>query len=310
MPDKDLILHHYPPSPVSEKVRAAMGLKKLSWKSVEQSRLPERPELFDLTGGYRRIPVLQAGADIYCDTLCILNALERRHPEPTFFPDGSAGLSYALGRWTDTALFDLAVRLAFAPAVDQLPAALVEDRARLYLGPDGDFRKEAADIPHVLAQIKPQLGWLEEQLLAGRGFFFGDKPSLGDVYVWYIFWFVRGRYIEAEKLFAEFPALSAWGQRMEALGHGTPSDMTIGESYALAGQHEPQTQAAADADDPQGLVPGMAVKIVQVTDSGDPVVHGTVRAVSRDTIAILRETDGAGTVCIHFPRVGYRIAPA
>ena len=51
----DFILHHYPPSPVSEKVRAGFGLKGLAWRSVEQNRLPDRPELFAMTGGYRRI---------------------------------------------------------------------------------------------------------------------------------------------------------------------------------------------------------------------------------------------------------------
>ena len=36
-----------------------------------------RPLLSPLTGGYRRAPVLQVGADIYCDTNIILPALER-----------------------------------------------------------------------------------------------------------------------------------------------------------------------------------------------------------------------------------------
>jgi len=309
MSDNVLILHHYPASPVSEKVRAALGLKKLAWQSVEQNRLPDRPELFDLTGGYRRIPVLQMGADIYCDTLCILGALERHHPEPTFFPGNSAGLAYALGRWTDGPLFELAVRLAFAPAVDRLPAELVSDRARLYLGPGGDFHKEAADIPHILAQMRHQLGWLEEKLAAGGKYMLGEQPGLADIYVWYIVWFVRGCYGEADKLFGEFPSLTAWAERMAALGHGSQSDMTIAESYAIAKASTPRTPEAADSSDPQGLKPGTEVAIVQVTDSGDPTVRGVVHAVRRDEIAIRRETEGAGTVCLHFPRVGYRITP-
>ncbi len=310
MSGNDIILHHYPQSPVSEKVRVAFGLKGLAWRSVEQNRLPERPELFDLTGGYRRIPVMQIGADIYCDTLCILREIDRRHPEPTLFPNNGAGLPYALGRWMDGPMFDLAVRLVFAPAIDQVPAALVADRARLYLGPDGDFRKEVEDLPHVLAQLRPQLGWLEDRFAAGRTYILGDAPGLPDLYVWYIIWFIRGRYANADALFAEFPSLTRWGDRMAEIGHGAPSELSIAESYAVAKAATPATAEAGDGGDPQGLAPGMAVSVVPVTDSGDPVVHGVVRAVDRDRIAIVRNTDGAGAVCIHFPRVGYRVSLA
>ena len=33
----DLILHHYPNSPFSEKVRVAFGIKQLAWKSDRKS---------------------------------------------------------------------------------------------------------------------------------------------------------------------------------------------------------------------------------------------------------------------------------
>ncbi|MDA1012201.1 MAG: glutathione S-transferase family protein, partial [Proteobacteria bacterium] len=31
----ELILHHYPASPISEKIRVIFGLKNISWRSVE-----------------------------------------------------------------------------------------------------------------------------------------------------------------------------------------------------------------------------------------------------------------------------------
>ncbi|MCH8217263.1 MAG: glutathione S-transferase N-terminal domain-containing protein, partial [Planctomycetes bacterium] len=82
----EIILHHYPQSPVSEKVRVGLGIKRLAWRSVEIPRLPPKPELMPLTGGYRRTPVLQVGADVYCDSQCILRELERLCPAPSFFP--------------------------------------------------------------------------------------------------------------------------------------------------------------------------------------------------------------------------------
>ena len=43
---------------------------------------------------------------------------------------------------------------------------------------------------------------------------------------------------------------------------------------------------------------------------GDPEVEGVVRLVDRERIAILREDPRAGRLCVHFPRIGYRVAPA
>ena len=132
----DIILHNYPQSPVAEKVRVALGIKKLPWYSVEIPRLAPKPKLTKLTGGYRRTPVMQIGADIYCDTQCILKELERRFPSPTFFPTKDRGLIWSLSRWTDGALFDLAVKIILGSAGENLPEDFAKDRGRLYFGPD------------------------------------------------------------------------------------------------------------------------------------------------------------------------------
>ena len=87
----EIILHNYPQSPVAERARAALGIKGLSWRWVEIPRLPPKDDLTALTGGYRRTPVMQIGADIYCDSHCMLRELERRFPEPSFLPAGVKG---------------------------------------------------------------------------------------------------------------------------------------------------------------------------------------------------------------------------
>ena len=107
----DIILHHYPQSPVAEKVRVGLGVKKLAWRSVQIPRVPPKPDLMPLTGGYRRTPVMQIGADIYCDSQCILWEIDRRHPEPTFYPGGGQGMPWVLSRWSDAILFDQIVRI-------------------------------------------------------------------------------------------------------------------------------------------------------------------------------------------------------
>src|SRR5947199_3130106 len=83
----DIILHHYESSPYSEKIRLAFGIKGLAWSSVQIPRIMPKPDLMPLTGGYRRTPVMQIGADIYCDTRLILPEIDARHPSPSLEPD-------------------------------------------------------------------------------------------------------------------------------------------------------------------------------------------------------------------------------
>ena len=116
----DLILHQYPQSPVAEKVRVGFGIKNLHWSSVEIPRIPPKPDLIPLTGGYRRTPVMQIGADIYCDSQCILRELEKRYPQPGYYPANehhySGGLPWGFARWTDDRMFAQTIKLVLAGA--------------------------------------------------------------------------------------------------------------------------------------------------------------------------------------------------
>ena len=303
----DVIFHHYPLSPVAEKVRAAFAIKKLAWKSVEHARMPDRPELLAMTAGYRRIPVMQIGADIYCDSQCILRELERRFPEPTFFPGHGKGIPWGVSRWTDVTMFELIFRAAFAPVMEKLPPELVADRSRLYLGPAADLKKELADLPHTLAQLRAHFGWLDTQLGHGKAYLTADHPGVVDAFAWHLMWFFRERYAKQQEFLSEFPRLVAWMERMKALGHGSPSPMTAQEALAIAKAAEPATPRAEDSRDPQGLKPGMKVSVGPLTDTGEKKVEGTVRAVGRETLVIDHHHAMCGAVAIHFPRVGYRV---
>lgn len=302
-----IILHHYPQSPVSEKVRVGLGIKGLAWRSVEIPRLPPKPDLMPLTGGYRRTPVMQIGADIYCDSQCILRELERRFPEPTFYPGGAAGIPWGVGRWTDEGLFNFAVRLVLGAGADQIPADFARDRGRLYFGPDHDLKRIQADLPHILAQIRGQFGWMDQRVAGGRKFMLGDAPGLPDALSYYLVWFVRGRWQGGFAFLAQFPALEAWEARMKVIGHGAPTDMEAKEALEIARSSAHRTPEHADPGDPQRLAAGMKVDVVPDGDGGDPPVAGTIRAADRETISLLRGDDRVGEVCVHFPRVGYRV---
>jgi glutathione S-transferase len=110
----DLILHHYPTSPFSEKIRLVLGYKQLAWKSVIIPSISPKPDLQALTGGYRKTPVLQIGADIYCDTALICDVLEHRQPSPTLYPSGIKGAARIVAQWADSTLFWAAMAYNFS----------------------------------------------------------------------------------------------------------------------------------------------------------------------------------------------------
>ena len=108
----DLILHHYATSPFSEKVRLVLGHKRLAWHSVVVPMMLPKPDVIALTGGYRRTPFLQIGADIYCDSALICRVLDRLQPEPPLVPHTALGIAGVVAQWADASLFWAAVPYA------------------------------------------------------------------------------------------------------------------------------------------------------------------------------------------------------
>src|ERR1700760_425866 len=127
----EIILHHYDTSPFSEKVRVMLGIKGLSWRSVIQPVIMPKPELIPLTGGYRRIPVLQIGADVYCDTQVILTEIEARCRKP----DVIKGADWAVNLWADRLFFQATVAVVFGEMGDTVPEAFIKDREKLSCRP-------------------------------------------------------------------------------------------------------------------------------------------------------------------------------
>ncbi|MFK8083831.1 MAG: glutathione S-transferase family protein [Granulosicoccus sp.] len=304
-----IIYHNYPQSPVAEKVRVAFGIKGLHWHNVEIPRLPPKPMLTTLTGGYRRTPVMQIGADIYCDSQCIIRELERRHPSPSFMPTDNGGLMWCMSRWTDGALFDLSVKIVLGSAGDNLPADFAEDRGRLYLGENwAEGLKQAnAELPHLVAQLRAPLSWLNQQLSDGRKYLLGEAPAAVDAQMYHVLWFVNGRWDGGPSLIGQFPHVQRWMESVNAIGHGTQSDMTPEAAVSVAQSLQTITAEGVAEHDPQGLVVGQRVFISPDVNGGEQAVEGRLRMADADTIAIDRVSDTAEDVCVHFPRSGYRI---
>ena len=302
-----IILHHFEKSPFSEKVRIVFGLKNIAWTSVLISRTMPRPDLMPLTGGYRRTPVMQIGADIYCDTQCILRELERRFPEPTLFPKGYEGLASATAMWTDRSFFQNTVNLVFGSLADQVPQDFIADREQLR-GAKFDVPVMTAAIPQMRDQFRAHLQWIEAQLADGRTWMAGDRASLCDVNAYMNIWYVRAHLADTDRMFAEFGNTRAWEARLRAVGHGRRSDMSTAAALDIAAGATPQTAELPDPHDPNGRKPGDRVEVVP-DDYGKVKVSGEIVALSSQHIAIRRHDPRAGEVVVHFPRAGFLVLP-
>lgn len=295
----DIILHHYPQSPVSEKVRVALGIKDATWRSVEIPRLPPKPDLMPLTGGYRRTPVMQIGADIYCDSECILREIDTRLPEPPLFRQ-------TVSLWDPEDLFDLIFRLVLVYTGDAMPEGFVEDRGRLYLGPDWNMDEVSAQIPDAIERIRERFSALDAVFAANVPYLGGETPGASDATAYHLVWFLRGRWAEGPALLDAFPDLNAWEERMTAIGHGKWQDLSSKEALRIAAEAKPLTKACAPSD----LIAGQAVSVTPDSDGGDPAVSGALHRLDKHTVAIMRDDPQVGKVCVHFPRTGYLIRRA
>src|SRR6195256_3322387 len=204
----DIILHHYDTSPYAEKVRTGLGLKGLAWASVELPQIMPKPNLTALTGGYRRTPVLQVGADIYCDSQLIRRELERRHPTPRFYPAGY-GAADAPGWWAEKTMFSRAVGILLAKRPDALPEGFLEDRAK-FSGRNFDPAALKAAVPNLLDQLRAHFDWLNQMLTDGRSFLQGSAASLADLAAYHPVWFLQQNFGPTAAPLDGFPRLLSW----------------------------------------------------------------------------------------------------
>jgi glutathione S-transferase len=299
-----LILHHYDPSPFSEKVRLVLGLKGLTWRSVIVPMVLPKPDLMPLTGGNRRTPVLQIGADIFCDTSLIAEELERRFPEPTIYPHDTRGLCRLLALWADNVLFLPSSRYAIRDAT-AFPHSFHEDRAAMRGHAPVDTARLGAEAPHHLAQLHLQLSFVEQMLLDGRPFLLGGAASLADFAAYARVWWAQlsqGDQGELEPL----PSVAAWVQRVADIGSGRRTEMAAAEALNIAQRTQPEPHAPSTAE--PSMQPGQWVSVANEGFGPDPVI-GEVVAVTLDRIAIRRNDPRVGEVVVHLPRLGYEVRP-
>lgn len=304
----DLILHHYPTSPYAEKVRISMGIKGLTWKSVIIPNIMPKPDLMPLTGGYRKTPVLQVGANIYCDTQIIMRELDRRAPAMPLKPAGLAGVAEALSFWADRTLFWAGVGVVMGQIGDQLPEAFKKDRSE-FSGRNFDAAALKAMTPVVRDQFYAGLTHAEAMLADKRPYLLGEMPTLADVAVYNPVWFVRQRLSPTAPPLDRLPLLGEWATRMARFGHGVNSEIKGPDALEIARAATPDTPSGVDGGDPSGLKAGAKVAVTP-DDTGKIPVSGELVTLNAHEVAVRRIDEKAGELVVHFPRAGYHVTAA
>ncbi|ROM46683.1 glutathione S-transferase [Pseudomonas canadensis] len=306
----ELILHHYPQSPFAEKARLLLGFKGLSWRSVHISPVMPKPDLTALTGGYRKTPVLQVGADIYCDTALIARRLEQEKSAPALFPQGLELVTQAFAAWADSVVFSHAVALVFQPeslavkfakVPPEMIQVLVADRSKLFSGGTAT-RVQLEQAKHQWPTI---IHRINQQLQHPAGDFLFGEPSIADFALAHPLWFLKGSSVTSPLVDA-YPAVAAWLDRVLGFGHGTSTQMSADQALDVSRNAAPAVLPEEVFEDLNGFKAGQQVTIC-ATDYGTDPVAGELLFTGREELILRRSDERAGTVHVHFPRMGFRI---
>jgi len=303
-----LILHHYPISPFSEKIRLVLGFKQLAWQSVIIPTIMPKPDLVALTGGYRKTPVLQIGADIYCDTALICRVLEQREPTPSLYPEGiTPALADTLAQWADGTLFWAAMgynlqkagmQELFAGQPEQAVKDFAADRSAMA---NGLARPRASDATLAYRAYLQRLA----ALLAGQAFLLGRQPCVADFAAYHPLWFTRTQVPGMASILHSAPGVLAWMDRMAAFGHGETSRLGATDAIAACSLAERAgSQNDSEFQDDHGIPLGSQVSITAESFGSEPT-QGELVEATRHHYTLRRQDPRAGVVRVHFPRIGY-----
>tara|TARA_R110002049_G_scaffold9747_21_gene48910 strand:+ start:2492 stop:3457 length:966 start_codon:yes stop_codon:yes gene_type:complete len=315
-----LYLHHYWTSPFCEKIRLLCGYLGLEWHSVHTTTIMPRPLLMPLSGGYRKVPVAQIGADVYCDSNMIARAIAQYAGDKTLYAPGFAATRVADAASND--LFRLMAALSFRPEAIGTVFNHPDDRmASAGTSGDGGSGRAAAmerffadrmelDGKGYLMKIKPEvaqstlLHWLTElDSSVASGFIFGDTPSIADFSVYHPLWYLHNNPYNAP-LIEAYPNVLRWMDSIAAFGHGRVIESDGEAALAEAKSSEPRKV--------EPVVMGVDAKSgdtvsVTPTDYGQVSVEGELVRADPYEFAVKRATDETGTIVTHFPRAGFEL---
>ena len=301
-----MILHHYPTSPFAEKIRLIFGFKNIAWQSVHSPMVMPKPDLMPLTGGYRKTPVLQIGADIYCDTALICDVLEHMAPAPSLYNAAPKGLVRSLAQWADTLLFPVAMAYNFQPkGAQHVMGTMPEDVVKIFAADRQAMRGGGARMPaaDATAMYKSHLRRISS-MLEDHAFLLGDAPCLADFSVYHSVWFTIAKVPVIDSILDATPLVRDWANRMAGFGHGKEHALTAADAIQAAKNAQPVPLTDDVFQDEHGFPLGTQVTVAADSFGTEPT-QGKLVAATRTRLTLERSDPLTGTVHVHFPRMGF-----
>lgn len=302
-----MILHHYEMSPFSEKMRAMFGYANLAWQSAISPPMPPRPTIDPLSGGYRRIPIAQIGADVFCDTQIIsaevaqlagiagLNPETISSKETEFIDHVDHKVFMAMAASPAPAKI---LRLLFTNMAPWTAARFVLDRAKMTRSMSNKpiSRRKSQDL---LREFFESI----EGRLNKSPYLFGEQPSLADFSAYHVVWF--GGMINSLSFLDALPAAQDWYRRIQEFGHGQRSEFSRKKVFNEAANAEPRPLSQQASQ--MGSVHPLLEKEVSIgpDDYAQDRVAGRLIFASSHRVILRRETEKFGALHIHFPSDGY-----
>ncbi len=302
----DIILYHYALSPFSEKIRAMLGYTGMSWESVTVREMPPRPQLDQLAGGYRRIPVAQIGADIFCDSKTIAAEIA-----------GTSGKANLALETCDREVQEFADRLDseffLACAVTAFGKTIVKKLFntlslldvgrfmwdRISMGRKSSLQQMSGKQANTVA--REHLERMEKML---RGdFLFGDQPNIADFCAYHGLWFIQD--VAELDFIRNFPSVLAWMERIKAFGHGTRTEISAERAIDIATGQQARPLPTDNRDEELMGQPAS----ISPSDYGKDPVKGVLVASSAQSWILQRRVNGSSPVHVHFPKQGFALNP-
>jgi len=177
------ILHHYPFSPYSEKVRSMLAYANVDWFSSITKEMPPRPLMSKLAGGYARIPVAQIGADIFCDSNVIAAEIARLANKPELDLNNASAEVRAFVEEVEGIIFFACILAGGSAKMRKkvMDSMSLWDVARFFVDRINMGRKATVKTPGITSSQKIVRQHLERvEKMLNQPFLFGDTPNIAD----------------------------------------------------------------------------------------------------------------------------------
>ena len=301
------ILHRSLGSPYAEKVMLALGYLGAPWYSVVAPKGVPRPIQNELVAGYsRRIPILQIGADIYCDTNLILAELGQRAGRPEMELLNSSAEAQELDEFIETYGF---VTMVGALSKWELITAYfrnlpVKDAVEFLK----DRRKLAKKNPLPKQNLKLNrekarryLEKINQRLLKSPYLFSNKAPTYLDFSLYTMIWYHAE--INGLSLAKDLTGIQTWFSQMKNIGYSDYSELDPKEALLLAQQSDPQILQIPEKQAETEVTIKSTDNLSRIT----PSISGCLIHEDSRKYIIRRESSEVGVVHVHFPKNRFEI---